>query len=66
MSSAPAATKWNKGEIPQRETNGSFFSDHGLFLLSRRKNKINGFQTISRMKAVHSLRWALSTKLKKM
>ena len=60
----PGATKWSQGGISQGRTNGTFLSDPDLFFLSQRKNKINEFQTIPRMNAVHSLRLALSTKLK--
>lgn len=55
----------NPGLHSQLLTNGTFFSDLDLFLLSQRKNKINAFQIISRMKAVHSLRWTLNRMLKK-
>lgn len=60
----PAATKWSQGGLPERKAKGTFLSDPDLSLLSQRKKKVNEFQTIPRMKAVRSLRWALSMKLK--
>lgn len=62
----PAATKWSKGEIPQRGTDGSFFSDQDSFLLSQRKNEINEFQRSLKDKSFSHLRWPLSRKSKKM
>lgn len=57
---------WSKSRFAlQLLTNGTFFSNLDLFLLYQRKNKINAFQIISRMKVVHSLRWTLSRTLKK-